>query len=274
MSLILKKLGKRLSLTLFYSCLLVESNYATNDQNEYINDFDNELAESFFTDDKMAGKNKSNINFLKKSKGKRKHLKKPHSLDDYKQELERMKQTGSGCDYFLEESKIKKIKKYGIDGYFFIATKRAETLVGNFKTNKFYKYCGKYNEVDCVVSKEKHIEWNYKNFGKKHIKNKTKISHKFKMAGVNVKVVNGTGVLSYAIKELMEKFPKITHIIISTGRDEILGCSDEAIQYLDELKENGRIEGYSVLNSKKVPRKYNVLLLAGNFPVALHHSTC
>ena len=85
----------------------------------------------------------------------------------------------------------------------------------------------------------------------------------------------GSGVLPYAIKGLLHKaYDENIIVIISIGMNNQLGVHASTRSYLHELKEQGIIKDFYILNSKDVPNKHNNLVRQGNQVYTLLHSTC
>ena len=109
--------------------------------------------------------------------------------------------------------------------------------------------------------------WDYKKFGwDKRAQGEDPIGH----------VSNGKpGVQPYAIKGLLENAqgPDIV-VIVSTGMDDALGVNQKTKEYLKQLKNEGKIGAYHILNSRLVPATHNKCVGEGKRVYTLLHSTC
>ena len=109
--------------------------------------------------------------------------------------------------------------------------------------------------------------WDYKKFGwDKRAQGEDPIGH----------VSNGEpGVQPYAIKGLLENAqgPDIV-VIVSTGMDDALGVNQKTKEYLKQLKDEGKIGAYDILNSQLVPATHNKCVGEGKRVYTLLHSTC
>lgn len=114
-------------------------------------------------------------------------------------------------------------------------------------------------------------EWNYKEFGRKP--GEQEMGHLWPKRPKNKQ---GTGVLPYAIRGLLENAKSSTDIvvIVSTGVHDDLGISNLTKDYLQKLKDSDGIGEYYILNSKEVPKKHNECVIAGKQVYTLLHTTC
>ena len=109
--------------------------------------------------------------------------------------------------------------------------------------------------------------WDYKKFGwHKYAKGEDPIGH----------VLNGEpGVQPYAIKGLLENDQgSDIVVIVSTGMDDALGVNQKTKEYLKQLKDEGKIGAYHILNSRLVPAKHNKCVGEGKRVYTLLHTTC
>lgn len=117
-----------------------------------------------------------------------------------------------------------------------------------------------------------HEEFGHEEFGRKKAK---KISH---LNRHKPKCDQGTGVLPYAIKKLLQNAPtKDSNIvvIVSTGVHGQLGISQAAEDYLIKLRDDDKtIEKYYIRNSRKVPYWHNKCVKDGYQVYTLLHTTC
>lgn len=120
---------------------------------------------------------------------------------------------------------------------------------------------------DCVLTPTGCQEWNYKKFGRdKCAQGEKTIGH----------VSNGKpGVQPYAIKGLLENAqgPDIV-VIVSKGMDDDLGVNQKTKGYLKQLKDEGKIGAYHILNSQLVPATHNKCVGEGKRVYTLLHTTC
>ena len=85
----------------------------------------------------------------------------------------------------------------------------------------------------------------------------------------------GTGVLPYAVKELLRGAPdENVVVIVSVGMLEELGVSPDTVYYLRGLKESSKIDDFHILHSQKVREKHNSCVKEGKKVYTLLHSTC
>ncbi|MEM9738153.1 MAG: hypothetical protein AAF770_03635 [Bacteroidota bacterium] len=167
--------------------------------------------------------------------------------------------------HFLPADKLKEAHAKGHAAI--VAFKWGETIV-QYPDGSMKKLAQSVEKGDCWLLPNALGTLNYKEMGYKQGK---RVSHRHLRSKDS-----GTGVLPYNIDALLQKAGnrQDLYILISQGMTVYLDVADSTVTYLQQLQQAGKIKGFFILDSAKVPYVLLNLILKGLQVAVLYHSTC
>ena len=104
---------------------------------------------------------------------------------------------------------------------------------------------------DAIIKPDGAIEWNWKLDGTRH------------NPGITIAAVENNRL-----------YEKADIVILSRGVNKVLQTKKETERYVGELKEDGQIDDFMILQSNEAVKKYEELVESGKKVSVLLHSTC